>query len=592
MRYSFLGRKTWRIVRLFAAFAMCGMVESPVVGEFRSIDGTGNNQIDTNRGAAGSQLTRLASPNYDDGISVPRGGVPSLLPSPRSISNAVSDQSGLVANSVNASDWIWQWGQFLTHDIDLSTAASPAEPFNVPVPTGDPFFDPFNTGSQEITMDRSIHDTSTGTSTGNPRQQINEITSYIDGSVVYGSNATRMAALQIGSGMLTTSLADNGEILPMRNTLGLPNAGGTGANLFLSGDIRANEQIGLTATHTLFVREHNRFAADLQGRLDGGEAALIAKRDDALNNNVVSTESEFIYQSARKVVGAQIQRITYEEFLPILLGSSLGGATTYDPNVDVAVTNEFSTASFRLGHSMLSPTLRRLAAAGSPAPEGNIELRNAFFNPSEVQMHGVDSVLLGLAKQVSQEVDTQLVDEVRNFLFGPPGSGGFDLVSLNIQRGRDHGLSGLNDVRSALGLTPYASFLDVTGGDATLANGLASVYSSVDEIDLWIGGSAEVHVGGGMVGETHAAVITDQFTRSRSGDRFFYTRDLEHLTALDPSFETVLLSDILLRNTGIAAIQSNVFLAPEPTGLVQLLISGPLCGLMWGMLRSARRRSR
>lgn len=55
-----------------------------------------------------------------------------------------------------------------------------------------------------------------------------------------------------------------------------------------------------------------------------------------------------------------------------------------------------------------------------------------------------------------------MVDDVRNFLFGEPGSGGFDLASLNIQRGRDHGLLGYNDVREAHGLTRAQGFEDVS----------------------------------------------------------------------------------------------------------------------------------
>ena len=64
---------------------------------------------------------------------------------------------------------------------------------------------------------------------------------------------------------------------------------------------------------------------------------------------------------------------------------------------------------------------------------------------------GIAPVLRGLAAQVQQSVDTQIVPDVRNFLFGPPGAGGLDLASLNIQRGRDHGLSDYNSMREASG---------------------------------------------------------------------------------------------------------------------------------------------
>ena len=538
-------------------------------GEFRSIDGSGNNVGHPTWGQAGTQFLRMTTVAYADGISEPRGGDPSTLPSARAISNAVSPQSVPMPNRRGASDWLWQWGQFLDHDLDFTPVSSPPEPFNVAVPANDPFFDPSQTGTQEIGLTRSRGVTSAGR-----REQINEITAYIDGSMVYGSDAARAAALRGNSGMLATTLADNGEVLPMRNTAGLPNDGGTGNDLFLAGDVRANEQIGLTAAHTLFVREHNRIAAELGARLDAGEPDLTVKRDDAIANNLVSDQDSFIYESARKLVGAQIQKITYEEFLPTLLGTSPSSTVTYDANVDASISNEFATAAFRVGHTLLSPTIKRLNADGTPAAEGNIALRDAFFNPTEVQLHGVDSLLLGLADQAAQEVDTRLVDDVRNFLFGPPGSGGFDLASLNIQRGRDHGLESLNAVRGSLGLATHADFNVLAGGDTALADALASVYDDVDDVDLWLGGLAEVHVGDGLVGETFATIIEDQFIRNRDGDRFFYTNTsvAEHLSLLDPDFETTQLSDIILRNTSIASIQANVFMVPEPSSLAMLVL--------------------
>ena len=540
-------------------------------GSYRSIDGSGNNLANPAWGQAGEQLLRTTSSAYDDGISVPRGGDPSSLPSARAISNAVAAQSTADGNSVGASDWLWQWGQFLDHDLDL-TPSGGTEAFNIPVPQGDPHFDPFNTGTQEIGMTRSIFDPATGTT--NPRQQPNEITSYIDASNVYGSDTTRAATLRDASGRMLTSA---GDLLPY-NTFGLPNdngpAGGPDAAFFAAGDPRANEQVGLTAAHTLFVREHNRLVDDLEARLAGGDSQLIAKRDAAITEpgNGVDDQGDFLYESARKVVGAQMQKITYEEFLPLLMGSPLTPSAGYDDTVNAAISTEFSSAAFRVGHTMLSPDLQLVNYDNTSA--GSLSLQASFFTPSTVATVGVDSILGGLARQEAQEIDTRIIDDVRNFLFGPPGAGGFDLASLNLQRGREHGLDDINSVRAELQLTPHANFLDLTGGDATLAAAFANVYSSVDEVDLWIGGLAEAHVGGGLLGETFAEILGDQFTRSRDGDRFFYEFDLEHLLVLDPDFESTLLSDIIRRNTDLEWIQSNVFYAvPEP-GAAMLLVSG------------------
>jgi len=111
--------------------------------EYRTINGFNNNLTNPTFGEAETELLRLAPNAYADGISTPTGGaINSSLPSARAISNAVSAQPSLTPNSLGASDWVWQWGQFLDHDLDLSGGAPVAEPFDISVPTGDSFFDP------------------------------------------------------------------------------------------------------------------------------------------------------------------------------------------------------------------------------------------------------------------------------------------------------------------------------------------------------------------------------------------------------------------------------------------------------------------
>ncbi len=547
-------------------FATFGLATSgtAAAATFRTLDGTGNNPANPSYGAADTQLLRLLPSDYGDGSSAPAG---SERPSPRAISNAVANQSSSVTNSLNASDWLWQWGQFIDHDLDLTEPHQPLEPFNIPVPTGDPYFDPMGTGTQVISLNRSIYDPATGTSPSNPRQQLNQITAFIDASNVYGSDAVRANFLRtFEGGKLKTSA---GELLPF-NTAGLPNANPLGVaddSLFLAGDVRANEQIGLTAVHTLFVREHNRLAeamaADPETPTKAAEAGL--------------SVDEYIYQAVRKIVGAQMQAITHNEFLPVLLGDgALEDYSGYDETVNLGISNEFATAAFRVGHTMLSPELQRVNNNGSSL--GSIPLRDAFFTAEPILDEGIDSLLLGLASQKAQAVDTLIVDDVRNFLFGPPGAGGFDLASLNIQRGREHGLPSYNQARIGLGLGGYSRFAEITS-DVSVQNTLASVYDSVDEIDLWVGGLAEEHVNGGIVGELFHTIIADQFSRTRDGDRFFYLHD-EHLLSLAPDIEQTTLSEIIRRNTSITNIQDDVFRVstsvPEPSALFSLLGFGIL----------------
>jgi len=278
-----MGKRASRrsIALLTVALLVVGVAEIRAeMFEVRSVDGSGNNIANPEFGMAGTPLLRLAPEAYGDGIKTPAG---ETRISAREVSNMLSAQMSDIPNSVGASDWIWQWGQFLDHDIDL-TPDNSAEPLPISVPEGDPFFDPGGTGTQVIGFNRSIRDPMTGIS--DPRQQLNLITSFIDASNVYGSDAVRAATLRThdGTGWLATTRG--GLALPF-NTDGLANAGGPDPRLYLAGDVRANEQIALTSTHTLFMREHNRLAAELVA-------------------NDPSLSGEEIYQQARKIVGALI----------------------------------------------------------------------------------------------------------------------------------------------------------------------------------------------------------------------------------------------------------------------------------------------
>src|SRR5262249_8042949 len=152
-----------------------------------------------------------------------------------------------------------------------------------------------------------------------------------------------------------------------------------------------------------------------------------------------------------------------------------------------------------------------------------IPLNVGFFNPPQITLNntGVGRILKYLASDPSSEIDTSITDPVRNFLFGQPGQGGFHLASLNIQRGRDHGLSDYNAIRQSYGLGRVTSFADITSAP-TLQQKLHDLYGNVDNIDPWVGGLAEDHLPGTSTGPLISAVLRDQFTRLRSGDRFWY----------------------------------------------------------------------
>jgi hypothetical protein len=334
------------------------------------------------------------------------------------------------------------------------------------------------------------------------REQTNQLTAYLDGSMVYGSDNLRAKELRTldGTGRLKTSI---GNLLPF-NINGFPNGPTPHSNqFFLGGDVRTNEQVGLIAIHTLFVREHNYWAKE------------IAKTMPKLSEDQ-------IYEMARSIVIAEIQAITFNEFLPVLLGKdALSKYSGYNPSVNPTIATEFSSAAFRIGHSMLVSKVTRLKKNGQELDEGSLSLKDAFFNPDAISQFGIEPYIRGLYSVQAEEIDMQIIDDVRNFLFGQPGQGGLDLVSLNIQRGREHGLSDYNTIRQALNLKKKNSFLEINSNPIH-AEKLQRAYQDINKLDLWVAGISEDHHEDAMIGETFFQIIKDQFERIRTGDRFWY----------------------------------------------------------------------
>lgn len=525
-------------IRCFMACALSVIVSSLSFGQVRSYDGTGNNQSNTNWGSAGTSFLRQAPSDYGDGISTPSG---SSRPNARELSNVLGNQPGNFADSRNLSSFAWQWGQFLDHDITL-TPSDALDPLHIFVnDSNDPLY-------PIIPMSRSTYDATTGTTT--PRQQLNANSSYIDASMVYGSDAGRAAALRTFSGGLMNT--SSGNLLP-RNTGLLDNANeGPESNqsLFLAGDIRANEQPGLIAMHTIFVREHNRLATQLATVNPGWS-------------------DEQIYQHARRMVGGMVQSITYNEYLPAIMGGAaptLSGAS-YDSATNATIANEFAGAAFRLGHTQVTNTLMRIQADGQNAAGGHVAMMDSFFKPSLISSSSeIDYFLNGLAHQTQQETDLMIIDDMRNMLFGQPGQGGLDLFAINVQRGRDHGLATYNDVASMFGLAKANDFSDITS-DSQLQADLMSLYSSVDEVDLWIGLLAEDKDFQSEMGSLLGTMLNDQFSRLMTGDRFFFMWDSELAQSEIDLLMNTRLSDVIGRNTSLAGLQGNVFFAvPEPSG--------------------------
>lgn len=495
------------------------------VDGFAPIDGIGNNVEASELGSVGEPFLRAAPAAYEDGLSEPAR---SDQMNAREISNLLSAQTESVPNDRFITSMWFQWGQFLDHDINR---AFDVEPFEQTSP-----IDALDI-SEDFPFVRSPYDTETGETTA--REHVNHVTSFIDAGVVYGSDEEHATALRtLEGGMMRSQDTNVGELLPMNST-GLINVPAPTPNFFVAGDVRVNENIGLTAMQTLWVREHNRIATEL-AESDFAEQDLMAPEVD-----------EAIYQRARQYVMGLIQNITYNEFLPSTLGfNAIDSYSGYDPSIDPQISNEFAAAAFRVGHTTLADEL--LIGDGNGGIATSVPLAEAFFQPQVVLGQGIDGILEGLTLQEMEEVDALIVDAVRNFLDDGPG---FDLAAINIQRGRDHGLADFNTTRVAVGLDPLNEFSELTS-NKELAAALEQVYGTPDDADPWVAMIAEDHVPGTMVGETIYNYLVDQFTRLRDGDRFYFENALDDDLAAE--IKATRLSDVIERNTDLD-VQDEVF---------------------------------
>jgi hypothetical protein len=480
----------------------------------RSIDGFGNNKKFKEAGTPFSVLSRLSFADYADGKNTPADRTVNA----REISVNFFQQEE-TQNPKKASDFLWLWGQFMDHDITLSDTDG-TEHFNIAVPKCDVFFDISCSGTNEMPFTRSEFVMVDGV-----RQQFNRVTAYVDGSMVYGSDDERANALRAhdGSGRL---LVDENGYLP-KNTLGLPNLPSDSAHFFAAGDIRVNDHIGLMAMHNLFVREHNYWADQINAK------------NPRLHGNTV-------YQKARAIVIAEIQSITYNEFLPMLIGGYAPEAeSNYNKELQATIFNEFSAAAFRMGHTFVSGELYLESMEGLGF---TVDLKDSFFNPHEFQRAGLDSILLGFSKHMAQDRDPMINTSLQNFLLVFPHEGIFDLFSFNLQRGRDHGIPSFNDLRENEGFSRMRDFSEVTE-HGHFNHSMSKMYPTVDDIDPWLGLISERATNNSLLGTTASSIISKQFVNLRDADRFWFTHAYSGEFADAVKDQT--LAKILVRNSAI-----------------------------------------
>ena len=250
-------------------------------------------------------------------------------------------------------------------------------------------------------------------------------------------------------------------------------------------------------------------------------------------------------------------------------GIDLPAYSGYDPDINPTVSNLFSAAAFRLGHTLLDEEFLRLDNDGNEIKQGKIALKDAYFNPLLINISGgIEPFLKGMSKQVQQKLDTKMVDAVRNYLFGDPGLGGLDLATINIMRSRERGIPGYNTIREDFGLEKINDFNEITT-NKELAQNLKFLYGDVNNIDAYVGLLAEDHLDNSIFGPLLTKILKDQFYRLREGDRFYFENDPAFNNEDIENIKNTKFYDIIMRNTKLSYMPYEVFSAEN------LPIGGP-----------------
>lgn len=495
----------------------------------RTLDGKCTSQADAAWGRG-----RLAQFSYVDGSSseVPKG---QGLKSAREISNILFTQNANTVNAHGLNELFTFFGQFLDHNF-AATPENEEESMNIEVPRNDPSL----RNVRSLPFRRSVRSSSLD---GGFQRPINTLTSAIDLVAVYGTNEERLNSLLefTNGGMLTGKLKTSGNNLLPLNTRGFFNAPDTSNRFFIAGDHRPNEHPVLTAMHTLFLREHNRIADIVIERIPG----LPPRR---------------VFEYARILNTAQFQKIVYEEFYPAIISRDLAPYRNFSRRANPTVSDVFAGAGFRIGHTMVGPNVPR-RGPGGPLPP--ITMNQLFFRPaSTFTSEEMDNIIRGVAIRPAQEVDNQVVNLLRNFLFSRvEGVSGFDLVALNIQRGRDHNLPTFNEIRGLFGIPIAPNFNSITRNSEKRTKLMQAYDNDVDAVEAFPGLMSEDHIPGSGMGRTLAALWRAEFTRLRDGDQFFYLNTRRFPSLLRSrlrDFEQRLLRrssttfrDLILRNTNV-----------------------------------------
>ncbi|KAJ3395465.1 hypothetical protein HDU92_005718 [Lobulomyces angularis] len=477
---------------LFSKFIL-----SETVKTYQLYNGSSSNPLHNDWGAVHQHLLWkqvLPRIDYDDNKGVYDS---EKLPSARFITNLMREFEETNFANEGTTEFLPNWGMVMHMDLLESESRNLSDPFPIIVPKGDPHFDPSVTGNIVLPFFRSPRNDALAEKAGGKGYiQIKNLrTAVIDGSGLYGMDEMGSNSFRLGvDGLFDHVDGINGEFPIKNDSTGLWNFPALNAQLTPTTSV----------IHICLFREHNR------------RARLLKERHPFFTD-------EELFQNARRWVIALIQKITYDQYLPSLIGEALPTYAGFDPKINPGIDMFFAGCSYRYAHGATNSIILRVDENGDTISQGHLLLRDSIFDIESLISLGIEPVLRGMAITEEQLVDLRYVEDLRselkNSIFN--GHAGFDLQAASIQRSRELGIPKYNFARFGLNLSRSYDFSDISS-NLQVQSVLKKIYGTVDNVEAFIGGLAEDHFGAATVGPLFQASIKEQYIRIRSGDAFWY----------------------------------------------------------------------
>src|SRR5882672_1701973 len=335
------------------------------------------------------------------------------------------------------------------------------------------------------------------------------------------------------------------------------------------------------------------------------ETTLAADGNYKYADGSIAWDQDKMFNAAKLIVEMEYQHAAVDQYARTITPHILE-VVGYSSGIDSTISLEYSQSAFRFGHSTIRETIDTIDPThGLTGQIMSFALEQAFLNPALYAQQGAAAIALGMSHQQMNEVDEFITPALNQDLLGQP----LDLAAINIARGRDLGIPNLNEFREAVGLTKYVSWDDFGHNmihpeslvnfiaayafdgdvakaqaimglfDGSIADGdLAALGYTADQalafmynadgapagaatfnlIDTWIGGLAEAHVPGGLLGSTFDLVFTNQIENLINGDRFYYLVRLFG-QQFGEEVNNGQFKDIVERNTGLTHLNGSIF---------------------------------